>query len=188
MMAVSLDEAKKACDATGYPVAMKVIGPLHKSDIGGVRLGLEDAEDAGQAWHDLMSIPGAGGVLVQKMIEGTEVILGSSRAGDIGQLVMFGLGGIYTEVLKDVSFASRPLSCEECLRMIRSIRSYKILEGVRGQKGVSINVLAMNLARLALLVSDFPAIREMDINPLKGTGDELYVVDARIIMNEGNGQ
>ena len=151
-------------------------------------LALEDAEDAGQAWHDLTSIPGAGGVLVQKMIEGTEVILGSSRAGDIGQLVMFGLGGIYTEVLKDVSFGLAPLSDEECLRMIRSIRSYKILEGVRGQKGVSINVLAMNLARLALLVSDFPAIREMDINPLKGTGDELYVVDARIIMNEGNGQ
>jgi acyl-CoA synthetase (NDP forming) len=97
---------------------------------------------------------------------------------------MFGLGGIYTEVLKDVSFGLAPLSDAECLHMIRSIRSYKILEGVRGQKGVSINVLAMNLARLALLVFDFPAIREMDINPLKGTGDELYVVDARIIMND----
>ena len=188
-MAVSLDEAIKACDAIGYPVAMKVTGPLHKSDVGGVRLGIGNAAEAGQAWHDLTSIPGAGGVLVQKMIEGTEIILGSSRAGDIGQLVMFGLGGIYTEVLKDVSFALAPLSDEECLRMIRSIRSYKILEGVRGQKGVSINVLATNLARLARLVSDFPAIREIDINPLKGTGDELYVVDARIIMNEtGNGQ
>ncbi len=180
-MAASLDEAVKTCDAIGYPVAMKVAGPLHKSDVGGVRLGIGNADKAGQAWSDLMAIPGAAGVLVQKMIEGTEVILGSSRSGDIGQLVMFGLGGIYTEVLKDVSFGLAPLSNEECMHMIRSIRAYKILEGVRGQKGVSISVLAENLARLALLVSDFPSIREMDINPLKGTGDELYVVDARMI-------
>jgi acyl-CoA synthetase (NDP forming) len=182
-MAVSLDEAIKACDAIGYPVVMKVTGPLHKSDVGGVRLGIGNAAEAGQAWNDLMSIPGAGGVLVQKMIEGTEVILGSSRAGNIGQLVMFGLGGIYTEVLKDVSFALAPLSDEECLRMIRSIRAYKILEGVRGQQGVSLDFISTNLARLSRLVSDFPAIREIDINPLKGTGEELYVVDARIIMD-----
>jgi acetyltransferase len=129
-----------------------------------------------------MAIKGALSVTVQKMIEGTEIILGSSRAGDIGQLVMFGLGGIYTEVLKDVSFALAPLAEEECRRMIRSIRAYKILEGVRGQEGVSINILSTNLARLARLVSDFPAIREIDINPLKGTGEELYVVDARIIL------
>lgn len=182
-MAASLDEAVRTCDAIGYPVVMKVMGPLHKSDVGGVRLGIANADKAGQAWNDLMAIPGAAGVLVQKMIEGIEVILGSSRSGDIGQLVMFGLGGIYTEVLKDVSFGLAPLSGEECLSMIRSIRAYKILEGVRGQKGVSISVLAENLARLALLVSDVPSIREMDINPLKGTGDELYVVDARMILN-----
>lgn len=180
--AASFDEAKKTCDAIGYPVVMKVMGPLHKSDVGGVRLGINNTAEADQAWRDLMAIHGAEGVTVQKMVEGTEVILGSSRAGNIGQLVMFGIGGIYTEVLKDVSFALAPLAEEECRRMIRSIRAYKILEGVRGQKGVSIDVLATNLARLALLVSDFPAIREMDINPLKGKGEELYVVDARIIL------
>lgn len=179
----SPEEAKKTCGAIGYPVAMKVIGPLHKSDVGGVRLGIGKSAEAGRAWRDLMVIPGAAGVAVQKMIEGTEIILGSSRAGDIGQLVMFGLGGIYTEVLKDVSFALAPLADEECRRMIRSIRAYKILEGVRGQKGVNIDVVSTNLARLSRLVSDFPAIREIDINPLKGTGDELYVVDARIIVD-----
>ena len=180
--ASSPDEVRKACDTIGYPVAMKVIGLLHKSDVGGVRLRVGNAAGAVKAWHDLMSIPGASGVAVQKMVEGTEIILGSSRAGDIGQLVMFGLGGIYTEVLKDVSFALAPLADEECRRMIRSIRAYRILEGVRGQKGVSIDVVSVNLARLSRLVSDFPAIREIDINPLKGTGDHLYVVDARIIL------
>lgn len=177
-----LDEVETACDAIGYPLAMKVVGSLHKSDVGGVRLGIRNAGDARKAFRDLMAIQGALSVTVQKMIEGTEIILGSSHAGDIGQLVMFGLGGIYTEVLKDVSFALAPLAEEECRRMIRSIRAYKILEGVRGQKGVSTDVLSTNLARLARLVSDFPAIREIDINPLKGTGEELYVVDARIIL------
>ncbi|MBP1749339.1 MAG: CoA ligase [Deltaproteobacteria bacterium] len=180
--ALSLDEAKNACDMIGYPVAMKVLGPLHKTDIGGVRLGLKNAADAGQAWHELTAIHGAEGVTVQRMIEGTEVIIGASRAPDIGHLVMFGLGGIYTEVLKDVSFGLAPLAEEECRRMIRSIRAYKILEGVRGQSGVSLDLLIMNLERLSRLVFDFPSISEIDINPLKGTGDELYVVDARIIM------
>ncbi len=176
------DEAEKACNTVGYPVAMKVAGPLHKSDVGGVRLDVKDSEGAARAWRDLMGIQDAEGIIVQKMVEGTEVILGSSRAGDIGQLVMFGLGGIYTEVLKDVSFALAPLAREECTRMIHSIRSYPILEGVRGQKEVSIDVLGMNLARLSRLVFDFPVISEIDINPLKGVGDDLCIVDARIIL------
>ncbi len=184
--ALSLDDAKKACDTIGYPVAMKVIGPLHKSDLGGVRLGIRNAGDTEEAWRDLMELKSAEGVTVQKMVEGIEVILGSSRAEDIGQLIMFGLGGIYAEVLKDVSFALAPLADEECRKMMTSLRSYKILDGIRGQKGISINVLSTNLARLARLVSDFPAIREIDINPLKGVGEELYVVDARIIMDEGD--
>jgi acetyltransferase len=163
---------------------MKVIGPLHKSDVGGVRLGIRSVANAARVWHELMVISGAEGVTVQRMIEGTEVILGSSRVQDIGHLVMFGLGGIYTEVLKDVSFALAPLADEECRRMIRSIRAYPILEGVRGQSGVSLDLLSINLARLSRLVFDFPAISEIDINPLKGVGNELYVVDARIIVDE----
>lgn len=181
--AASFEEMKDACERIGYPLAMKVLGPLHKSDIGGVRLMIADAGAAGRAWHALTAIEGAEGVVIQRMVEGTEVIIGASRSGDLGHLVMFGLGGIYTEVLKDVAFALAPLSGEECRTMVTSIRSYPILEGVRGQKGVSLERLVDCLRRLGRLVSDFPRIEEIDLNPVKGSGDELYVVDARMILN-----
>ncbi len=180
--AVSLEEMKEACARIGYPLAMKVLGPLHKSDLGGVKLGIADAAAAERAWHDLTGIEDARGVLVQPMVEGTEVILGASRAGELGHLVMFGLGGIYTEVLRDVTFALAPLAGEECRGMVKGIRSYPILEGVRGQRAVSVERLADHLKRLGRLVFDFPVIGEIDINPLKGSGDELYVVDARIVL------
>ncbi|MGD9369730.1 MAG: acetate--CoA ligase family protein, partial [Desulfobacteraceae bacterium] len=121
-------------------------------------------------------------VLIQPMVSGTEVILGASREGDFGHLVMFGLGGIYTEVLKDVQFSLAPLSEDESLRMIRGIRSYAILEGIRGEPGMDIDVLADNAQRLSRLVHDFPRIKEIDLNPIKGTGTDLYAVDARIII------
>ncbi|MEN6615413.1 MAG: acetate--CoA ligase family protein [Syntrophorhabdus sp.] len=178
----SYEDLRGACDGIGYPLAMKVVGPLHKSDLGGVRLNIRFISDAEAAWHDLMEIAGAQGVVIQRMIEGTEAILGATRAHDMGHLVMFGLGGIYTEVLKDVSFALAPLANEECHRMIKSIRAYPILKGIRGQAGVEENILAENIARLSRLVFDFPQISELDINPLKGSGNEVYVVDARIIL------
>jgi len=180
--ALSLAEMKDACERIGYPLAMKVLGPLHKSDIGGVRLMIADAGAAGEAWHDLTALEGAKGVIIQQMIAGTEVIIGASRSGDLGHLIMFGLGGIYTEVLKDVAFALAPLSGEECRKMVMSIRSYPILEGVRGQRGVSLERLADCLQRLGRLVSDFPRIGEIDLNPVKGGGSELYVIDARMIL------
>jgi acetyltransferase len=175
-------ELLASCKNIGYPLAMKVIGPLHKSDVGGVRVGISQQEAALPAWNDLMAIEGATGVLVQEMIAGIEVVLGASRADDLGHLVMFGLGGIYTEVFKDVRFALSPLAKEECFEMIRAIRGYQILEGVRGGQGVCINRIADYLERLGRLVTDFPAIREIDINPLKGSGNDLFVVDARIIV------
>jgi len=181
--ALSLTEMKNACETVGYPLAMKVLGPLHKSDIGGVRLMIKDAGDAEAAWHDLKSVEGVRGVLVQRMVEGTEVILGASRADGFGHLVMFGLGGIYTEVLKDVSFCLAPVSREESLLMVKAIRGYPILEGVRGQRGISTERVCDYVERLGRLVHDFPAIGEIDLNPLKGSGSELYVVDARIILH-----
>jgi acetyltransferase len=181
--ALSLAEMKRACETVGYPLAMKVLGPLHKSDLGGVRLMITDAGTAEAAWHDLKGIEGARGVLVQRMVEGTEVILGASRADGLGHLVMFGLGGIYTEVLKDVSFCLAPVSREESLLMVKAIRSYPILEGVRGQRGISTERLCDYVERLGRLVHDFPVIGEIDLNPLKGSGSELYVVDARIILH-----
>lgn len=179
----SREQMERACEDTGYPLAMKVTGPLHKSDLGGVKLGVRDLKAAMRARDELMSISGAEGVLVQRMVEGIEVIIGASRVNDIGHMVMFGLGGIYTEVFKDVRFALAPLSREECLDMVRGIKGYPILEGARGQEGVSMELLIELIMRLGRLVSDFPAISEIDLNPVKGRGNELYVVDARIIMN-----
>jgi acetyltransferase len=161
---------------------MKVIGPLHKTDVGGVKLGIANDEEALRAWGEMLSIDNAEGVLLQPMVSGIEVILGASREGDFGHLIMFGLGGIYTEVLKDVQFGLAPLTQAESRRMIRGIRSYAILEGVRGEPGMALDVLVDNVQRLSLLVHDFPQIEEIDLNPIKGTGADLFAVDARIIL------
>jgi len=170
------------CRHMGFPLAMKVIGPLHKTDMGGVRLGIADADQALAAWEDLLRIPDARGVLIQPMVSGLEVILGASREGEFGHLVMFGLGGIYTEVLKDVTFALAPLSRNESLRMVQGIRSHAVFRGARGHAGMDIDTLADNVQRLGCLVSDFPGIKEIDLNPIKGFDTDLFAVDARIII------
>jgi acyl-CoA synthetase (NDP forming) len=178
------DQLTDGCQQAGYPLAMKVIGPLHKTDVGGVRLGIANNDEALVAWKNLLTIPDAKGVLLQPMIDGQEVILGASREGDFGHLVMFGLGGIYTEVLKDVKFSLAPVTKKESLRMILGIQGVALLKGVRGESGMDIDVLADNVQRLGRLVSDFPRIKEIDLNPIKGTGSDLYAVDARIIVND----
>ncbi|HEY3277949.1 MAG TPA: acetate--CoA ligase family protein [Syntrophorhabdaceae bacterium] len=173
----------EACEKVGFPLAMKVLGPLHKSDSAGVKVNISSLEAAHSAWRGLMAIKGAAGVLIQQMCEGNEVILGSSRSGDIGHVVMFGLGGIYTNTLKDVQFALAPLAKEECREMITGIKAFSILEGVRGGRGMSIDVLADYGERIGRLVTDFPAIREIDLNPVKGFDQNLRVVDGRIILD-----
>jgi acyl-CoA synthetase (NDP forming) len=173
-----------ACAALGFPLAMKVIGPLHKTDVGGVKLGIADLVEALQAWDAMQCIPEARGVLLQPMIGGLEVILGASREADFGHLIMFGLGGIYAEALKDVAFGLAPIATGESRDMVRRLRSYALLEGVRGESGIDIDLLCDHIRRLGCLVTDFPRIREMDLNPLKGTRDSLYAVDARIILDD----
>ena len=180
------ERLSKACESIRFPLAMKVIGPLHKSDVGGVRLDINTYEDAEDAWAHLLNIEGASGVMIQPMVKGIEVILGAIREENFGHLIMFGLGGIYTEVLKDVTFALSPLSREESMRMIRQTKSFPLLEGVRGEEGVSLDRLSEYLIRLSLLLKDFPQIVEIDLNPVKGTGTDLYVVDARIIQEESS--
>ncbi len=175
---------KEACRQIGFPVVMKVVGPLHKSDVGGVKIGIDTSLAADSAWRDLMAISNARSVLVQKMVDGPELILGATREAGFGHLIMFGLGGIYTEVLKDVRFSLGPLSTDEALEMIRGVQAYPILEGVRGEAGVSIEMLADYLVRLSRLVDDFPQIREIDINPVKGIGQDLYAVDTRILVGD----
>ncbi|MCF8024910.1 MAG: acetate--CoA ligase family protein [Desulfobacteraceae bacterium] len=173
-----------ACDAVGFPMAVKVVGPLHKSDVGGVKVGVADLAEAESVFDDMMKIKDAEGIMLQSMISGTEMILGANLEQGYGHLIMFGLGGIYTEVLKDVCFALAPLTEPESIEMVKGIKSFPILEGIRGSEAVDIEHAAENLQRLGMLVSDFPQIKEMDINPLKGAGEKLYAVDARIILDQ----
>jgi acyl-CoA synthetase (NDP forming) len=116
------------------------------------------------------------------MVRGPEVILGAKKEEGYGHLVMFGLGGIFTEILKDNQFTIAPLGLQESEAIVRRIRSIKLLEGCRGQKGMSIPVLADYLTRLGMLVCDFPQISEVDFNPVKGEDENLFVVDCRIII------
>jgi acyl-CoA synthetase (NDP forming) len=127
------------------------------------------------------------GVLVEQMItSGKEVILGTNKDPQFGPMLMFGLGGIFVEVLKDVSFSLAPLTAEECRNMMKRTRSYKLLTGVRGEEAVDIQAVVTCIQRLSQLVIDFPEIDEVDINPLKvgHPGDGAFVVDARIILSK----
>lgn len=179
----------------GYPVVMKVDSPdiLHKSDVGGVRIGLKTPKEIQTAFHEILSkarkfMPQAviNGVSVQKMYSGNrEVILGMARDPQFGPLIMFGLGGIYVEVLKDVSFGIAPLCRKEALSMVMEIKSYPLLKGVRGEKSVDIEAIVESLLRLSQLVMDFPEILEADINPLimKESGQGAVAVDARFTIS-----
>jgi len=196
-VAQSADEAAQHAEKIGFPVVMKIISPdiLHKSDIGGVRVGIRDRQEAVDA-YDLMMLrvqrysPDAvlRGVFVQEMIQaGREVIIGSTRDPQFGPLVMFGLGGIYVEVLKDVSFRIAPLGMRHARRMIDEIRSAALLRGARGEKPSDIDAIVDTLLVVSQLVTDFPEILEMDINPLKvgNAGEGAVAVDARITITEG---
>jgi acetyltransferase len=180
---VELTEVKQLDQVPfAFPWVMKVSGPLHKTDVGGVRLNIGSLVEAEKVWEELLQIPGATGCLVQQMIKGSEVLLGANREEGFGHLVAFGLGGIYTEALKDVHFALAPLSPEEADSLIHSLRALKLIQGTRGEPGMNFTVLQDLLLRISLLVHNFPQIKEMDLNPIKGYGQELYVVDARIIV------
>ena len=168
--------------ALAFPVVAKIIGPLHKSEVGGVIVGIANHDELVSAWQRLSRLEHFEGVLLQEMIGGAEVIIGAKKETGYGHVVMFGLGGIFTEVFKDSQFALAPLGLQESERLIRSIRSIKMLEGVRNQKGMSIAKLADYLTRISMLVHDFPQISEIDLNPVKGEGEDLSIVDCRMIL------
>ncbi|MFH1090666.1 MAG: acetate--CoA ligase family protein, partial [Pseudomonadota bacterium] len=189
------DMAAALAEGIGYPVVMKIVSPdiLHKSDVGGVKVGLKNAEEVQTAFQEIMFrvrkfMPQAliNGVSIQKMYDGSrEVILGMARDPQFGPLIMFGLGGIYVEVLKDVSFRVAPICKEEAQAMIREIKAYPLLKGVRGQKSVDMEAITDALLRLSQLVVDFPEILEADINPLimKESGQGAVAVDARFTIS-----
>ncbi len=168
----------------GYPLVMKVVGPVHKSDVGGVVLNVRDREKLVQEFRRMMQIKDTTAILIQPMLSGTELFAGASRESDFGHLILCGLGGIFVEVLKDVTSGLSPLGRKEAQAMIERLRGRKILEGVRGQTGVDMNVFADILIKLSALLQAAPEIAEMDINPLLGNGKKIVAVDARISLKK----
>ncbi len=165
---------------TGYPLVMKVVGPVHKSDVGGVTLGIDSDEFLLSEFERMMKIDGAEGVLLQPMLQGREIFLGAKYEPGYGHIVLCGLGGIFVEVMKDVSSALAPVTKGEALSMIRNLKGYGLFKGVRGQKGIDENVFADIMVRLSALLLHAGEIKELDINPLLGEGAKITAVDARI--------
>lgn len=172
--------AAEQAQKLGLPVVMKAVGPVHKSDVGGVRLNIKSEAEVHEAFRKIMEIPGTHAVLIQPMIGGTELFAGSKHEDKFGQLLLCGLGGIFIESIRDVKAGLCPLSKDEALQMIRHLRGYKIIEGIRGQKGVDEFKFAEIITRLSALLITAPEITEMDLNPLIGNGETIVAVDARI--------
>ncbi len=168
----------------GYPVVAKVVGPVHKSDVGGVALNLRSKEVLEAEFDRMMQIPDATAVMVQKMIKGTELFIGAKYEPRFGHVVLCGLGGIFVEVLKDVSSGLAPLTYPEAESMIESLRGYKILKGTRGQSGVNRQKYAEIIVRLSTLLRFATEIKEMDINPLLADENDVVAVDARILVEK----
>jgi acyl-CoA synthetase (NDP forming) len=164
----------------GFPLVMKVVGPLHKSDVGGVSLNIRDNEKLLSEMERMMQIEGAKGVLIQPMLSGTELFAGVKKEEKFGHLILFGLGGIFIEVLKDVRTTLAPLSRQEAFAELKKLKSYALIRGVRGQEGVNEDRFVEVLLRLSALVKTAPEIVEMDLNPLLGNSQQVVAVDARI--------
>ena len=174
------DEAIAFAKRTGFPVVAKVVGPVHKSDVGGVALNIKSEQHLALEFQRMMQIPGATAVMVQPMLRGTELFIGAKYEDRFGHVVLCGLGGIFVEVLKDVSSGLAPLTYEEAYSMIHSLRAYKIIKGTRGQRGVNEARFAEIIVRLSTLLRFATEIKEMDINPLLATEHNVIAVDARI--------
>ncbi|HIZ02505.1 MAG TPA: acetate--CoA ligase family protein [Candidatus Bacteroides merdipullorum] len=177
---IKKDELLAFARRTGFPVVAKVVGPVHKSDVGGVVLNIKTEQHLALEFDRMMQIEGATGVMVQPMLKGTELFIGAKYEEKFGHVVLCGLGGIFVEVLKDVSSGLAPLSYEEAYSMIHSLRAYKIIRGTRGQQGVNEDRFAEIIVRLSTLLRFATEIKEMDINPLLGTERHVIAVDARI--------
>ncbi|MCC8173562.1 MAG: acetate--CoA ligase family protein [Odoribacter sp.] len=174
------EEAIKIAQEIGFPLVMKVIGPLHKSDVGGVVLNVVDEEMVRKEFNRMIHIPDTHSILLAQQLKGTEIFIGAKKEEKFGHLVLCGLGGIFIEVMKDIKAALAPVSIEEAFHMIRQLKSYKIIQGTRGTEPVNEQIFAETIVKVSLLVKCAPEIYEMDINPLLGNGNELIAVDARI--------
>ena len=184
LVSTSKDELITFAQKVGFPVVAKVVGPVHKSDVGGVALNIRTAEHLALEYDRMIQIEGATGVMVQKMLKGTELFIGAKYEERFGHVVLCGLGGIFVEVLKDVSSGLAPLSYGEAFSMIHSLRGYKILKGTRGQKGINEQKYAEIIVRLSTLLRFATEIKEMDLNPLLADENGVVAVDARILIEK----
>jgi acetyltransferase len=164
----------------GFPLVMKVVGPIHKSDVGGVVLNVKDEETVIREFERLIKIKDTYAVLMGEMLKGTEVFIGAKREDKFGHMVLAGLGGIFIEVLHDVNTSISPVSGEEAQNMIKNLKSFKIIEGVRGQEGVNQEIFINQILKISALIEAAPEIFEMDLNPLLGNMKYIKAVDARI--------
>ena len=193
-LAKSKKEAITISKELGFPVVLKIASPdiVHKSDSGGVRLGVANATQVGKAYGEIVSsikqeYPDAAihGLAVQRMAPpGVEVIVGMSKDAQFGPVLMFGLGGILVEVLKDVSFRIVPMTRRDAAEMIREIKGYPLLEGYRGQEPADISALEELMVRVSQFVEQNPEIKELDLNPIFAYRDRAVAVDARIILEK----
>ena len=184
MVSTSKDELVAFAERVGFPVVAKVVGPIHKSDVGGVALNIRTPEHLALEFDRMMKIKDATGVMVQKMLKGTELFIGAKYEERFGHVVLCGLGGIFVEVLKDVSSGLAPLSYDEAYSMIHSLRGYKILKGTRGQKGINEQKFAEIIVKLSTILRLATEIKEMDINPLLADENDVVAVDARILIEK----
>lgn len=191
-LALTKKEAIEVATGLGFPVALKISSSevVHKSDCGGVKLGLENLTQVGKAYTEIMSAirtayPEAiiQGITVQKMARpGTEVIIGMSKDAQFGPVLMFGLGGILVEILKDVSFRIVPVKRRDAHEMIREIKGYQVLQGYRRREPADANALVDLILKVSKFVDQHREIKELDLNPVFAYSDSAIVVDARIIL------
>ena len=179
-VAATRDEAVKAASQLGFPVVMKVVGPVHKSDVGGVSLNVANPEAVAAEFDRMIKIKDTTAILLQPMLSGTELFIGAKREDKFGHMVLCGLGGIFIEVLKDVQAALAPISADEAAGLIQSLRGYGMIKGARGQEPVNEPLFAEMVSRVSALVQAAPEIFEMDLNPLLGSRSRVVAVDARI--------
>ncbi len=191
-VAATPEEAAAACEALGAPLVMKILSHdiLHKSDVGGVRIGLKNTDEAEKAFRQMLTeIPThrpdallKGVILYPQVADGLEVIVGVTQDVSFGPVLMFGLGGVFVEVLKDVTFRAIPITLKDAQQMIAEIKNNQVLKGWRGKKAVDLDRLARLLCQVSELIQDHPQIQEMDLNPVRILEDgRMLVLDAKVL-------
>lgn len=179
-IAIDKVELKKIILKSGFPLVMKVVGPVHKTDVGGVVLDIDSESQAIEVFEKLMKIKDANAVLIQPMISGVEIFIGAKKEDEIGHIIMVGMGGIYLETIKDINSSLAPIGKNEAKYMIENLKSYPILEGLRGKQGIDLEEFEDIILKMSNLLKNYPDISEIDINPLIASENDIFAVDCRI--------